>query len=193
MEIIKRNNNVTVREVKHPDVEAAKYIANGKIVGWFQGRSEFGPRALGNRSILGDARNPLMKDAINMRVKFREESRPFAPAVLSEHASRYFDIKKELPYMTVVVKVIKEKQKEIPSVVHVDGTARVQTVKRGDNPPFYKLINEFYNITGVPLILNTSFNVKGEPIVNTPREAYNCFMKTGMDVMYIGNYEFIKK
>lgn len=192
-ELIKKSKNIIIRRVKYPYVEAAKHIANGKIVGWFQGRSEFGPRALGNRSILGDARNPLMKDIINIKVKFREEFRPFAPAVLFEHASKYFDIKTELPYMTIVIKAINKKHKEIPSVVHVDGTARIQTVKEKDTPLFYKLINEFYRITGVPLIINTSFNIKGEPIVNTPKEAYNCFMKTGIDVMYIGNYEFIKK
>jgi carbamoyltransferase len=190
--LLKKNNSIVIKRVENPSYEAAKEIASGKIVGWFQGRAEFGPRALGNRSILADARNSLMKDFVNEKVKFREEFRPFAPAILYEYADEYFKLKSELPYMTIIVNVIASKRQKIPAVVHIDNTARVQTVTEKNNKQFYKLIQEFFSMTGVPVVLNTSFNVRGEPIVNTPKQAYNCFIKSGIDTMYIGNYEFKK-
>jgi carbamoyltransferase len=170
-------------------LKTAQLIAEKNVIGWFQGRMEFGPRALGNRSILGDARFPEMKDAVNMKIKFREAFRPFAPSVLKEMASEYFDIKEDLqsPYMLLVAPV-REGKRVIPAVTHVDCSARIQTVKREDNPIYYDLINEYYKLTGVPVIINTSFNVRGEPIVCTPEEAYKCFMRTNMDYLVIGNF-----
>jgi carbamoyltransferase len=171
----------------------AGYIAEDKIIGWFQGRMEFGPRALGNRSILANPKNPAMKDIINQKIKFREDFRPFAPAVLEGKVNDYFQIDCPSPFMLLVAQVKPEKQNEIPSVTHVDGSARVQTVNQEDNPLFYDLLNAFDKLTGCPVIINTSFNVRGEPIVCNPREAYNCFMKTGMDYLVMGNYVVAKK
>lgn len=168
--------------------KAAELISKNQIVGWFQGKMEFGPRALGNRSILGNACNPEMKDILNLRVKFREDFRPFAPAVLEESASEYFDIDVESPYMLLVAPVKNEKRNVIPSVTHSDGTARVQTVSREDNPRFYELIREFQKLSKVPVVINTSFNVRGEPIVCTPSDAYHCFLKTDIDYLFVGNY-----
>jgi len=168
--------------------EAAAFLADGKIIGWFQGRMEVGPRALGHRSILGDPRRSEMKDVINARVKHREGFRPFAPSVLAEKAGAYFAESYESPYMILNFDVLPEKRTVIPAVTHVDGTARVQTVARDVNPLYYRLIEEFERLTGVPVLLNTSFNVRGEPIVNTPDEAIACFLGTGMDRLVLGDF-----
>jgi len=162
----------------------AHLIAEGAIVGWFQGRAEWGPRALGNRSILADPRRKDMKDILNSRVKFRECFRPFAPAILAERVGEYFVNQHQSPFMLLVEKIRPEKIDEIPAVVHVDGTGRLQTVTQESNPKFYELIEAFDKLTGVPVILNTSFNVKGKPIVLTPEDAINCFFSTGIDVLY---------
>jgi len=167
---------------------AAKLLAQGKVLGWFQGRMEFGPRALGNRSILGDPRDPNMKDLVNKKIKFREEFRPFAPAVLEERVSDYFEISCPSPYMLLVAQVREDKKNQIPSVTHVDGSARIQTVSRKPNPLFYALLKEFENLTGCPVLLNTSFNLKGEPIVCTHPDAYHTFIRSGLDYLIMGNY-----
>ncbi len=167
---------------------AANSIAKKKIVGWFQGRSECGPRALGNRSILADARDKNMKDYVNARVKFREAFRPFAPSVLWEYQQEYFDLDVPSPYMLMVSDILPDKQQVIPAVTHVDGTGRLQTCMKELNPQYYELIQEFYNLTGVPVILNTSFNIQGEPIVETPEDAILCFIKTQIDILYIHQF-----
>mgnify|MGYP001206869255 CR=1 FL=1 len=168
-------------------------IIDGKVIAWFQGRMEFGPRALGNRSIIADPRIKNMRDLINIKVKRREEFRPFAPSILEENFDDYFihDIKK-IPFMNYVVKVKKEKFDEIPSVIHVDGTSRVQTVSEKDNYRYYQLIKNFYKKTSVPILLNTSFNVNG-PINCTPKDAINCFLDTNIDCLVMGNYILTKK
>ena len=166
--------------------EVAQAIADGKIIGWFQGKSESGHRALGNRSILADPRNPNIKDIINKEIKIREDFRPFAPSVLEEHYDKWFDTPEPSPYMSRIVKV--KKPKDVPGITHVDGTARIQTVNKEQNQKYYDLINEFYKITGVPMLLNTSFNCR-EPIVETPREAINTFNNTELDMVVInGRY-----
>ena len=163
--------------------ETARLLADGKVFGWFQGRSEFGPRALGNRSILGDPRRPEMKDILNSRVKFRQAFRPFAPIVLYERAKDIFVGEDESPFMLRAKKVRPEWKDRIPAIVHVDGTARVQTVRREQNERMYDLLVEFEKLTGVPVLVNTSFNIKGEPIVETPQDAMNCFIYTGIDYL----------
>ena len=168
--------------------EVAQAIADGKIVGWFQGKSESGNRALGNRSILADPRNPDIKDIINHTIKMREDFRPFAPAVLEEHYKQYFDTRLPSPYMSRICKV---KSDKVPGVTHVDGTARIQTVNKEFNEKFYNIINEFYKITGIPMLLNTSFNCQ-EPIVETPEQAIRTFKRTALDMLIINNY-VIKK
>jgi carbamoyltransferase len=165
--------------------DTARTLAEGRVVGWFQGRSEFGPRSLGNRSILADPRTAEMKDILNKRVKHRQAFRPFAPAVLAERANDIFEGEGESPFMLLAKRVRPEWKDKIPAIVHVDGTARVQTVRREDNPILYRLIEEFAALTGVPVLLNTSFNVKGEPIVETPRDAVVCFLTTGIDVLVL--------
>lgn len=189
-------------------VRGAELLAGGKIVGWFQGRMEFGPRALGARSILGDPHSSEMQSRMNLKIKFRESFRPFAPAVLRESVSEYFDLDGDSPYMLLVALVsakqrigvsanenmasgfdkLKMRRSTIPAVTHVDMSARVQTVAREDNQRFYDLIARFGEITGDPVLINTSFNVRGEPIVCTPEDAFNCFMRTGMDYLVIGNF-----
>ena len=164
----------------------AQLIADQNVIGWFQGRMEFGPRALGNRSILADARNPENRDRVNLKIKFREGFRPFAPSVLAERCQEYFELSEPSPFMLLVAQVRPDKR-VIPSVTHVDGSARVQTVDRETNALFYDLIAEFDRLTGVPVIINTSFNVRGEPIVCTPQDAYRCFVQTGMDYLVLGN------
>lgn len=181
-----------VIELNDPAKTAANLLSKGYIIGWFQGRAEFGPRALGNRSIIGDPRPAEFKDIVNARIKFREEFRPFAPSVMAEYASRYFDLPGDSPYMLQICDVVKEKRSEIQAVTHVNGSARPQTVRREVNPLYYNLIKNFYEITGTPLILNTSFNVKGEPIVNSPSDAIRCFYATGLDYLIMGNYLFHK-
>ena len=151
------------------------------MIGWFQGGSEFGPRALGNRSLIADPRKPEMKDILNSRVKHRQPFRPFAPIVLAERAKEIFEGEEDLPFMLIAKRVRPEWRDRIPAIVHVDGTARVQTVREETNPVLYRLLKEFEALTGVPVLINTSFNVKGEPIVETPRDAVICFLTTGID------------
>jgi len=188
--------------------QVARLLQEEKVVGWFQGRMEFGPRALGARSILGDPRSTHMQSQMNLKIKYRESFRPFAPSVLRERVADYFDLDVDSPYMLLVAAVRKDRQiamsaeeealfgidklnvprSEIPAVTHVDYSARVQTVRREDNPRYYDLIQAFDRLTGCPLVVNTSFNVRGEPIVNTPAEAYRCFMRTEMDYLVLGNF-----
>ena len=170
----------------------AKTLNQQKIIGWFQGGAEFGPRALGNRSILTAPFPKEMKDILNSRVKFREEFRPFAPSILSEFANEYFEINQSSPHMLIAVNVKTKKISEIPAVVHIDNSARVQTVDKSNNPKFRKLIESFYEETGCPVLLNTSFNVKGQPIVNSPEDAINCFLSTNIDVLAIGDFVVVK-
>lgn len=187
---------------------AAELISSEKVIGWFQGRMEFGPRALGNRSIIGDSRSKNMQSIMNLKIKFRESFRPFAPSVLVEHVSDYFEIDRESPYMLLVAPVLKEKRVNsqpenkqlfgieklkvprsvIPAITHVDYSARIQTVDKKNNGLYYRMIKEFHSLTGCPVIINTSFNVRGEPIVCSPKEAYTCFMRTEMDYLIMGNY-----
>ena len=178
----------------HEDIEqvTAKLLAEGNIVGWFQGRMEIGPRALGNRSILADPTRPYMKDKINAEVKHREAFRPFAPSTLVEERQRYFDLAVEDPFMLKVCNVLPEAKATLPAITHVDGTARLQTVREESNPRYYKLISEFGKLSGVPVLLNTSFNIMGEPIVEAPINAIRCFFSTGIDCLVIGNY-LVKK
>jgi carbamoyltransferase len=171
---------------------AAELISKGKIVGWFQGRMEYGPRALGNRSILADPSNLKTKERLNKEVKFREGFRPYAPSVLVEDMEEYFENPCSSPFMTMVFKVKQEKKKIVPGIVHVDGTSRVQTVNRETNLKYYRLISEFKNQTKIPMIINTSFNTVGEPIVCSPEEAIATFLNTGMDCLFLNNYLVIK-
>jgi carbamoyltransferase len=174
--------------VADPARLGAETVAEGMILGWFQGRMEFGPRALGNRSILADPRRPDTKDVLNARVKHRESFRPFAPSVLEERTGEYFAIDHPSPYMILVYDVRPEKRPVVPAITHVDGTGRVQTVSQETNPLYWRLIKEFEDLTGVGLVLNTSFNVMGQPIVCRPEEAIDCFLNTGIDRLIIGNF-----
>ena len=167
-------------------LQTAKLISEQNIVGWYQGRMEWGPRALGNRSILADPRDEKMKDILNEKIKHREPFRPFAPSVLEEYTSEYFDTNVPSPYMLLVVKV--KKPEVIPAVTHIDGTSRLQTVSKIANPLYYGLIEEFFKLTGVPVLVNTSMNVRGEPIVNTLNQAYTMLLKTDMDHLVMGNF-----
>ncbi len=167
---------------------AADLLADGKIIGWFQGRAEFGPRALGNRSILADPRKAEMKDVLNARVKFREPFRPFAPSVLAERSGELFTPGAPSPFMLRAYHTREDKRSVVPAVTHEDGTARVQTVTRTSNPLYHRLIEEFGKRTGVPCVLNTSFNVRGEPIVNSVADALKCFFTTDMDALFIGPF-----
>ena len=177
------------RELDTPNLveETARHIADGKVVGWYQGRSEWGPRALGNRSIVVDPRRPEMKDTLNQRIKHREGFRPFAPSILEERVGEWFEEDYPSPFMLMAYPVKPEKRSLIPAPTHVDGTGRLQTVSRGTNPLFWELINAFDRLTGVPVLLNTSFN-ENEPIVNTPEQALECFSRTGMDVLVMGPF-----
>ncbi len=170
----------------------AKSLTESKIIGWFQGRMEWGPRALGNRSILADPRNPNIKNIINLKIKRRESFRPFAPSVLNEFSKEWFEINKEVPFMSEVYPVKKDKQHILPAITHVDGTGRLQTVKKQDNEKYYKLILRFYELTNVPVILNTSFN-ENEPIVRSPQEAINCFLRTSMDILVLEDWIIIRE
>jgi len=176
------------REISNPSDEASQLLANGNIVGWHQGRSEYGPRALGHRSILADPSRANMKDEINSRVKFREEFRPFAPSVMIENASDVFEINKESPYMTMAYNVNKSWIGELPAITHINNTARVQTVSKDIDPMYHQLINKFYSITNSPVVLNTSFNIRGQPIVETPFDAISTFAGTGIDALIIDNF-----
>jgi len=174
-----------------------KYIAdkihNNKIIGWFQGKAELGPRALGNRSIIANPCNPQMKDILNSRVKKREFFRPYAPVVLEERSSEFFELKNLSPFMLLAPRVREEKKALIPAVTHVDGTARVQTVNKNANPRLWNLVKEFENITGIPVLINTSFNLKGEPIICSPGDAISSFKKSQMDFLVLGNYVVERK
>ena len=190
----------------------ARALADGKAVGWHQCRMEFGPRALGNRSILGDPRSPTMQKILNLKVKYRESFRPFAPAVLREDVDQWFELKGDSPYMLLVADVKPEHcramsederglfgidklnvaRSSIPAVTHVDYSARIQTVHRETNPRFHALLSRFKQLTGCPILVNTSFNVRGEPIVATPEDAFRCFMGCDLDVLAVGNC-FLRK
>jgi carbamoyltransferase len=174
--------------------ETARLLAQGHVLGWFQGRSEFGPRALGNRSIIADPRTAAMKETLNKRVKHRQAFRPFAPLVLAERVSEVFECDgRDSPFMLLAEGVRPEWREKIPAVTHVDGTARVQTLRRDQNERLYRLLQEFDKLTGVPVLLNTSFNVKGEPIVETPEDAINCFLATGIDYLALHDVLMTKK
>ena len=188
-------------------------LSKGKAIGWMQGRMEFGPRALGNRSIIADPRSKFMQNQLNIKIKFRESFRPFAPSILIEHLSEWFELDKESPYMLFVDQVqmnkrikIKEKEKLldgfkklnisrsiIPAVTHIDYSSRIQTVHRDTNKKFYDLIHKFYEMTDCPLVVNTSFNIRGEPIVCNPYDAFKCFMGTDLDMLAVGNYLLYKE
>jgi carbamoyltransferase len=174
--------------LENPAARAAEMIAAGKILGWFQGRMEFGPRALGNRSILADPRDPAMKERVNNAVKFRESWRPFAPALLAEAARDYLESAYDSPFMILTAQVRPERRAEIPAVTHVDGSARPQTVEATANPLFHRLIDEFRRLTGVPVVMNTSFNIRGEPIVCTVADALRTFFTSGLDALIIGPF-----
>ena len=176
------------REIDDPCAEAARLLSESKIVGWFHGRAEVGPRALGARSILADPRKAEMKDIVNAEVKHREGFRPFAPSVLDEEGGEFFDRYSTNPFMLLVLPILEDKRDVIPAVTHVDGTGRLQSVVREGNADYYRLIEEFRRLTGVPVVLNTSFNLRGEPIVNLSEEALADYEKTGMDALIVGNY-----
>ncbi len=187
-----KKSSLNFKKDKNIFKTAAKHLFDGKILAWFQNGAEFGPRALGNRSILCKPYPAEMKDHLNKRVKFRENFRPFAPAVIGELQGEYFDISQESPHMLIACKVKEEKKNSIPAVVHVDDSCRVQTVTKSSNIEFYRLIKEFYNLSNIPVLLNTSFNVKGQPIVNNPDEAIKTFSNTNIDVLVIKDYIICK-
>jgi carbamoyltransferase len=213
-DFLKRKNipYIELSEEEIPE-KIADLIADQKVIGWFQGRMEFGPRALGSRSIIGDARSPKMQEIMNLKTKFRESFRPFAPSVIKERVSDFFEFDKESPYMLLVAPVKKEIRREmseeeqklfgidklnvvrssIPAVTHIDYSARIQTVDKDDNPLYYRMIAKFDEKYGCPVIINTSFNIRGEPIVCTPDDAYLCFMRTNMDYLIMGNFLIEKK
>ncbi len=172
--------------------KTAELIFNERVVGWFQGRMEWGPRALGARSILANPCNPKMKDIMNLKVKHREEFRPFAQVITYENAKDWFECDNPIPnpayYMLVVYPIKKTKRKKIPAVTHVDGSGRLQIIKREQNKLYYDTIKEFEKLSGVPILINTSFNIRGEPIVCTPSDAYRCMMGTGIDFLVMGKY-----
>jgi len=209
------DNNIPYKKFNDDDLieKGAEILASENVIGWYQGRMEFGPRALGNRSILGDARSSKMQTTLNLKIKFRESFRPFAPSALEEKVSDFFEIDRPSPYMLLVTDVKKEKchdltddekklsgfdklktiRSEIPAITHVDFSARIQTVNKNTNPRYHKLISSFEEKTGCPVIINTSFNVRGEPIVCTPEDAFLCFMRTRMDYLFMGNFMLDKK
>jgi carbamoyltransferase len=183
------SNGIRYVEVDDPAARAAEMLAEEKIIGWYQGRSEAGARALGNRSILAKCESPKMKDKVNARIKYREQFRPFAPATLDDRATEYFQTRGvPFPYMSFTIDSVEAKRDRIASVVHVDGTARLQTVRSSDNELYYEVIRQYADRTGVPVILNTSFNLKGQPIVETPRDAIMTFFGCGLDALILGNY-----
>jgi carbamoyltransferase len=187
-----RATGLPVKELKDDEAlvkEAAADLAASRFVGWFQGGSEYGPRALGHRSILADPRGPGVKDHLNARVKFREPFRPFAPSVLKEKVSEVFDLSAESPYMLLVAPVKDEWKAKVPAITHVDGTARIQTVDREVDPLYHGLIAAFAAVANVPLVLNTSFNLRGMPVVETPKDALQCFLATEMDALYLGRFK----
>jgi carbamoyltransferase len=191
-----RTNAIPFRYFEDDDElldHAVERLTQGQVIGWSQGRFEWGPRALGNRSILADPRNPEMKEIVNAKIKFREPYRPFAPSVLAECAEEYFDLPHAMchhpaRYMLYVAPVRENQRTVLPAITHVDGTARLQTVFREQNPRYYKLIERFAHSTDVPVLLNTSFNLRGEPIVNTPAEAFHTFFNSEMDALVLENF-----
>lgn len=187
-----KNSKIKFCKIKNIFLKTAEKLKSGKVIGWFQGKSEFGPRALGNRSILARPYPLSMKSHINFNIKYRENFRPLAPAILKEKVNDYFFIKQDSPHMLIACKVKKKYSKQIEATIHCDNTARVQTVTKKSNNRFWKLIKAFDNLTSCPVILNTSFNIKGQPIVNSPREAIKCFLKTKIDCLVIGDF-FIEK
>ena len=215
IEIELKKNHVNYEWFEEEELlsQVAKDLSNGDAIGWFQGRMEFGPRALGARSIIADPRSDKMQRNLNLKVKFRESFRPFAPSILSEDLSNWFDINEDSPYMLMVGKILKSKSlkmtKEeenlfgieklnikrsvVPAITHIDYTSRIQTVHKNTNPKFHKLIENFKKITGCPILVNTSFNVRGEPIVNSPLDAFKCFMGTNLDKLVVGNFYLDKK
>lgn len=185
-----KKENCEIQRIEDQDelcVKTARAISDGKVVGWFQGRMEWGPRALGNRSILCDPRRADMKELLNLKIKRRESFRPFAPSILREKMTDWFEADDDVPFMLQVYPIRAEKRQQIPAVTHVDGSGRLQTVTQSQNPLYHKLITEFDRLTGVPILLNTSFN-ESEPIVCKPNEALNCFLRTKMDVLVLGAY-----
>ena len=212
-ELKKNNADFNVLNENEIIEKTAESLKNGEAVGWFQGRMEFGPRALGGRSILGDPRSSTMQKNLNLKVKYRESFRPFAPSVLREDVDKWFKINEDSPYMLLVAEVLDDKKikmtdeeknlfgidklnikrSDIPAVTHVDYSARIQTVHSETNPKYYSLIKKFKEKTNCSVLINTSFNVRGEPIVNTPNDAFNCFMGTEMDKLVIGNCFLDKK
>jgi carbamoyltransferase len=210
-----KKDNIPYKKLNYPDIPGivSDLIIEGKVIGWFQGSLEFGPRALGARSIIGDARNAAMQSKMNLKIKHRESFRPFAPTVLKECVSDWFDLDRDSPYMLLTAQVRKDKRNNIdaheqtlagfdklkvirssiPAVTHVDNSARIQTIKKDDHPLYYELIQNFYRKTGCPVIINTSFNVRGEPLVCTPQDAYKCFMRTEMDYLAMGNFLLDKR
>jgi len=210
IETFLKKNNVPYERLERSTIPSrtAELINSEKVIGWFQGRMEFGPRALGSRSIIGDSRSKNMQSVMNLKIKFRESFRPFAPTVLVEHVSDYFEIDQESPYMLLVAPVrddkrinsqpenkdlfgiekLKVPRSVIPAITHVDYSARIQTVDKKNNGLYYEMIKAFYDLTGCPVIINTSFNVRGEPIVCSPQEAYTCFMRTEMDYLIMGSF-----
>lgn len=216
IEKVARRNNARFHYIESDDQlydKISDILAEGNVVGWFQGRMEYGPRALGNRSIIGDARNPEMQKKMNLKIKYREGFRPFAPSVIEEEIQEYFELDRQSPYMLLVVPVNEARKNpepegyndlemydrlyhlrsDIPSITHIDYSARVQSVNREVNPRYWHLINKFKQKTGYGLLVNTSFNVRGEPIVCSPEDGYRCFMRTEMDYLVLGNYLFDKK
>ncbi|MEJ2195591.1 MAG: carbamoyltransferase C-terminal domain-containing protein [Ignavibacteriaceae bacterium] len=209
-----KNGNYQSQKLNEDELirKVSDLLADEKVIGWFQGRMEFGPRALGSRSIIGDARSKKMQSVMNKKIKFRESFRPFAPSVLRENVSEYFDIDADSPYMLLVADIKSDRRKimseeesklfgidklnivrsDIPAITHVDYSARLQSVHKATNPKYHKLIEQFRINTGCAVIINTSFNVRGEPIVCTPEDAYRCFMRTDMDYLVMGNYLFDK-
>jgi carbamoyltransferase len=187
-------NGVQFAEVDDPVEAGAELLANEKIIGWYQGRSESGARALGNRSILASCGTTAIRDLVNARIKYREEFRPFAPAVLQEDVATWFQThgRKEFPYMTFTLDAVEERANQIAAVVHVDGTSRVQTVNSSTNEVYYELIKNYSKKSGVPIILNTSFNLKGQPIVETPRDALMTFFGCGLDALIMSNFVITK-
>ncbi len=194
LEVATRFKLPNLEILKNPSERAAEDISNGKIIGWMQGRAEFGQRALGNRSILADPRRPEMKDLINAAIKYREYFRPFAPSILAEKIDDYFECNavKEVPFMERVLPFKPGMGERVPSVMHIDGTGRVQTVNKDGSPRYRKLIEAFDKLTGTPIVLNTSFNLNGQPIVNSPEDAIQTFYSCGLDVLYLGNVRISK-
>jgi len=210
IEAFLKENNVPYEVLDRAEIprRTAELINSEKVIGWFQGRMEFGPRALGSRSIIGDSRSKDMQTVMNLKIKFRESFRPFAPTVLVEHVSDYFEIDRESPYMLLVAPVKSDKRinsqpenkklfgieklkvprSVVPAITHVDYSARIQTADKERNGLYYDMIKAFYDLTGCPVIINTSFNVRGEPIVCSPKEAYTCFMRTEMDYLIMGSF-----